>query len=107
VRRIASLKKGDVHIGNRVAVKVVKNKVAAPFKRVELDLLFEEGISKELDLLDAAMFYEIIEQHGSWFSLDGVKFANGRDQALQFLKKDAQFADKLFARIKEKLVVAV
>lgn len=107
VRRIASLKKGDVHIGNRVAVKIVKNKVAAPFKRVELDLLFEEGISKELDLLDAAMFYTIIEQHGSWFSLDGVKFANGRDQALQFLKKDEVFAEKLFSLIKEKLVVVV
>ncbi len=102
VRRIASLKKGDEHIGNRVGVKIVKNKVAAPFKRVELDLLFAEGISKELDLLDAAMFYNIIEQNGSWFSFEGAKFANGREQALQFLKKDTDFSQKLFTRIAER-----
>ena len=68
VRRIESLKKDDVNIGNRVAIKVVKNKMAPPFKRVEVDLIFGEGISRELDLIDAALECAIIKQAGSWFS---------------------------------------
>ena len=95
VRRIASLKKNDVQIGNRVAVKVVKNKVAPPFKKVELDLLFNEGISRELDLLDAAIFYKIIKQSGSWFAYDGDKIAQGRDQALQYLKTEKEVTNKI------------
>lgn len=87
VRRIASLRKNDVHFGNRIAVKVAKNKVAPPFKRVELDLLFNEGISKELDLLDAALHYGVIKQSGSWFSFKDDKIAQGREQALHYLKK--------------------
>jgi recombination protein RecA len=86
VRRIASLKKNDVAIGNRVRVRMVKNKVAPPFKQVELDLLFSEGISKELDLLDAALHFKVIAQSGSWFSFGGEKIAQGRDQVLQHLK---------------------
>jgi recombination protein RecA len=86
VRRIASLKKNDVNIGNRVRVKIVKNKVAPPFKQVEVDLLFGEGISQELDLLDAALHFKIIVQSGSWFSFNGEKIAQGRDQVLQYLK---------------------
>lgn len=86
VRRVASLKKNDVHFGNRVAVKVVKNKVAPPFKRVEVDLLFQEGISRELDLLDASLHYKVIEKSGAWFSYEGNNIAQGRDQALLYLK---------------------
>lgn len=86
VRKIASLKKNEVNIGNRVRVRVVKNKVAPPFKQVEVDLLFSEGISKELDLLDAALHFKIIVQSGSWFSFNNVKIAQGRDQVLQYLK---------------------
>lgn len=92
VRRVASLKKGDHHFGNRVAVKVVKNKVAPPFKRVEVDLLFQEGISRELDLLDASIHYNVIEKAGAWFSYDGAKIAQGRDQALQYLKDSPEVA---------------
>ncbi len=90
--KLAVLKKDDVHFGNRIVVKVVKNKMAPPFKKVELDLLFSEGISKELDLFDAALHYVIIAQSGSWFSFDGKKIAQGRDQALTYLKAnpDAQ-----------------
>jgi len=87
VRRIASLKKGDVAIGNRVRVRMVKNKVAPPFKQVELDLLFSEGISKELDLLDAALHFKVVTQSGSWFAFNDEKIAQGRDQVLQQLKK--------------------
>jgi recombination protein RecA len=92
VRKIASLKKNDVNVGNRVRVRVVKNKVAPPFKQVELDLLFSEGISKELDLLDAALHFKIIIQSGSWFAFNDVKIAQGRDQVLQYLKEDKAFA---------------
>ena len=91
VRRIASLKKNEVNIGNRVRVRVVKNKVAPPFKQVEVDLLFSEGISKELDLLDAALHFKVIAQSGSWFSFNGSKIAQGRDQVLSYLKNSEAF----------------
>jgi recombination protein RecA len=93
VRKIASLKKNEVSVGNRVRVRVVKNKVAPPFKQVELDLLFSEGISKELDLLDAALHFKVITQSGSWFAFNDVKIAQGRDQVLQHLKDNKAFAE--------------
>ncbi len=100
VRRIASLKKNDVNIGNRVRVRVVKNKVAPPFKQVELDLLFSEGISRELDLLDAALHFKIIVQSGSWFAFNDAKIAQGRDQVLQYLKT-AQAFDTIHVKVME------
>lgn len=101
VRRIASLKKADNkhHFGNRVAVKVVKNKMAPPFKRVELDILFGEGISKQLDLLDASLHYGIIKQSGSWFSYNDEKFAQGREQALAYLREHADVAQAIIEKI--------
>ncbi len=102
VRKIASLKKNEVHIGNRVRVRVVKNKVAPPFKQVEVDLLFSEGISKELDLLDAALHFKIITQSGSWFAFNNVKIAQGRDQVLQHLKET-----EIFENIYKKVLEAI
>ena len=104
VRRIATLKKDEESIGNRIAVKIAKNKVAAPFKRVELDLLFTEGISKELDLLDAALFHGIIVQSGSWFSFENSKIAQGRESALTFLRENKEVALVIRAKIYEKSV---
>jgi recombination protein RecA len=101
VRRIAGLKKNEVQIGNRIAVKIVKNKVAPPFKKVELDLLFTEGISRELDLLDASLFYKVVEQNGSWFAFEDKKFAQGREQVLKYLKANKEFADVLLAKVRE------
>ncbi len=101
VRRVASLKKNDHHFGNRISVKVAKNKVAPPFKRVEVDLLFEEGISKELDLLDASLHYKVIEKTGAWFSYDGEKIAQGREQALQYLKDHAGVAKHIRDKVQE------
>lgn len=101
VRRIASLKKNDRHFGNRVAVKVVKNKMAPPFKRVELDLLFSEGISRELDILDAALHYNIIVQSGAWFSLGDQKIAQGREQVIVYLKEHKEATEKIIKKIKE------
>jgi recombination protein RecA len=102
VRRIASLKKNDVNIGNRVRVRVVKNKVAPPFKQVEVDLLFSEGISRELDLLDAALHFKIIVQSGSWFSFDNTKIAQGRDQVLQYLKTPGAY-DVVYVKVAESI----
>ena len=104
VRKIASLKKNETNIGNRVKVRVVKNKVAPPFKQVEVDLLFGEGISKELDLLDAALHFKVITQSGSWFSFNDAKIAQGRDQVLQHLKKHDVF-EAISAKVAEKIAV--
>lgn len=99
VRRIASLKKNEEHFGNRIAVKVVKNKVAAPFKKVEIDLLFSTGISKELDLLDAALYFKIIQQSGSWFSFGDKKLAQGREQAIKLLKEQPELAQEIYQAV--------
>lgn len=95
VRRIASIKRDERHIGNTIVVKIVKNKVAPPFRQVKLDLLFSEGISKELELLDAAIEYAVIVQSGSWFSFEDNKIAQGRDQTLQFLKANKDASEKI------------
>lgn len=99
VRRVASLKKNDQHFGNRIAVKLVKNKMAPPFRRVEVDLLFNEGISKELDLLDAALYYKAIEKSGAWFAFEGENFAQGREQASQYLKDNAEVAAQILDKV--------
>jgi recombination protein RecA len=103
VRRIASLKNADGHFGNRVLVKVVKNKVAAPFKQVELDLLFTEGISRELDLLDAALYFKVLTQAGAWIAFEGVNIAQGRDQALKLFKANKEITDKVYKKVREAL----
>lgn len=99
VRRVETLKKDDVSVGNKVAIKIVKNKMAPPFKRVLVDLLYNEGISKELDLLDAALEFGIIKQSGSWFSMGSEKIAQGRDQVHQTLKSNQEFAGKVHADV--------
>lgn len=100
IRKIASLKKNDVHFGNKVAIKVVKNKVAPPFKCVEVDLLFNEGISKELDLLDMALLRNVIKQSGSWFAFGDTKLAQGREQVVALLKEDQKLVADILAKIK-------
>jgi recombination protein RecA len=103
VRRIGSIKRDDRHIGNRILVKIVKNKVAPPFKVAEIDLIFNEGISKELEVLDAALTCNIIEQSGAWFSFKGTKIAQGREQALSYLKTNGA----IYAEIRELVVAAL
>lgn len=104
VRRIATLKKNEKPFGNRIVVKVVKNKVAPPFKRVEVDLIFGEGISQELDLLDAALQYGVVEQAGAWFNFGAEKVAQGRDNCLKRFKEDPAFFDKVMETVREKIV---
>ncbi len=101
IRRVATLKKGDKAFGNKVAVKVVKNKLAAPFKRVEVDLIFGEGISKELDLLDAAIAANIIQQAGAWFNFGDERLAQGRDNCLKKLKDEPAFFDAVYKKVIE------
>jgi recombination protein RecA len=99
VRRIGSLKKGDVAFGNRVAIKVVKNKVAPPFKQVEVDLLFNHGISHELEILDLALLHKVVVQSGSWFSYSEKNIAQGREQTMKLFIEDKE----LFAEITKKV----
>ncbi len=101
VRRIATLKRGEIPIGNRVAIKVVKNKVAPPFKRAEVDLLFGEGISRPLEILDLAIKYKIIQQAGAWFSLKGTNFAQGRENCVKRLKEDSKLLAALSQEVED------
>jgi recombination protein RecA len=103
IRRIATLKKNDKPIGNRVLVKVAKNKVAPPFRRAEVDLLFGEGISKELDVLDAAIAAEIVQQNGAWFTVGTEKLAQGRDNCLKKLKEEPALYEKIYSAVREKM----
>ena len=89
IRRIAAIKDGDTVIGNRTKVKVVKNKVAAPFREAEFDIIYGEGISKEGDLLDLGVAQNVVEKSGSWFSYKGERIGQGRETARQFLKDNA------------------
>jgi recombination protein RecA len=105
VRRIASLKKQEVHVGNRIVVKVVKNKLAPPFKKAEVDLLFHKGICEKLDLLDAALQYGIIKKSGAWFSYEGSKISQGRDQAHAYLIDKPEEAQKIRAAVMDAIKV--
>jgi len=90
VRRIGALKDGDTPIGNRTRVKVVKNKVAAPFREAEFDIIYGEGISREGDLLDLAAANNIVEKSGSWYAFGGERIGQGRDNARVFLKENPE-----------------
>ena len=103
IRRIAAIKEGDQVIGNRTKVKVVKNKVAPPFREAEFDILYGEGISREGDLLDLAVNNNIVEKSGSWFSYKGERIGQGRENARQFLKDNKDVAAKLDTEIRKTL----
>ncbi|MEX1062770.1 MAG: recombinase RecA [Balneolaceae bacterium] len=100
IRRIGALKKGDEIIGNRTKVKVVKNKVAPPFKTVEFNIIYGKGISRISEILDLAVEYDIIEKRGSWFRYDGEPIGQGTDAAIQFLEED----EKLTKQIEETIL---
>ena len=103
VRRAATLKDGDQAIGNRTKLKVVKNKVAPPFKEAEVDLLYGHGFSRESDLLDLGVAHSIVEKSGSWFSYGGERIGQGRDNARLFLREHPETADRLEKRLRETL----
>jgi recombination protein RecA len=101
IRRIASLKEGDEVIGSRAKVKVVKNKVAAPFREAEFDILYGEGISKEGDLLDLGVEMKVIEKSGAWYAFDGERMGQGRENARQFLKDNADVRTEVDTRLRK------
>jgi recombination protein RecA len=103
VRRVASIKEGDSVIGSRTKVRVVKNKVAAPFREAEFDLIHGEGISREGDLLDLAAAHNLIEKSGAWFSYRGERIGQGRDNARQFLKDHPELAERLDSELRKLL----
>ena len=103
IRRIASIKEGEAIIGGRVRVKVVKNKVAPPFREAEFDILYGEGISKEGDLLDLAVDRKIVEKSGTWFSYGNERLGQGRENAKQFLRENPDLCKKLEDRVRKEL----
>ena len=107
IRRIASLKEGEVVIGSRAKVKVVKNKVAPPFREAEFDILYGEGISKEGDLLDLAVEQKVVEKSGAWYAIDGERMGQGRENARQFLKDNPDIRNEIDSRIRKGLGLPV
>lgn len=105
IRRIGAIKSGDQVVGNRTRVKVVKNKVAPPFREVEFDILYGQGISREGDILDLAVNENLIEKAGSWYSFEGERIGQGRENARQFLIDHPELCDRIEAMILEKLGV--
>lgn len=102
VRKIETISKGaDEYVGNRVRVKIVKNKVAPPFRKVELDLMFDEGISYASGILDGAVRFGFLEKTGSWYSFNGEKIGQGRDNTLSFLKKNPAVMAELDSKLRE------
>jgi recombination protein RecA len=103
IRRIAAIKEGDLVTGSRTRVKVVKNKVAAPFREAEFDILYGEGISREGDMLDLAVNNNIVEKSGSWFSYKGERIGQGRENARQFLKDNRDTLARIDTEVRKSL----
>jgi len=103
LRRIESLKKGDEFIGTRVRAKVVKNKVAPPFRTAEFEIRFDEGISKMSDVLSTGVEYDIVAKSGAWLSFDGEKIGQGKESALTFLKENPKIATKIEKQIRDSI----
>jgi len=103
IRRIAAIKDGDNVIGNRTKVKVVKNKVASPFREAEFDIIYGEGISKEGDLIDLGVAQNIVEKSGSWYSFNGERIGQGRENARQFLKDNADIREQVDTTLRKNL----
>ena len=104
IRRIATLKKGEEAIGNRVRVKVVKNKVAAPFKQAEFDILFDEGISRSSSIIDLATQYQVVDKSGSWLIYNNDKLGQGRDAARMFLKENPKLLEEIENKVRDKML---
>ena len=103
IRRVTSLKDGDNVYGNHVRVKVVKNKVAPPFRKAEFDILFGQGINKVGEILDLGVEHDIVSKSGSWFSYNGSKLGQGRDATMQLLKDNPELCEEIEKQIHEKL----
>jgi recombination protein RecA len=103
IRRIAAIKDGEVVVGNRTKVKVVKNKVAAPFREAEFDIIYGEGISREGDLIDLGVAQNIVEKSGSWYSYKGERIGQGRENARQFLRDNPDIRQTIDTELRKTL----
>ncbi|HEY4960489.1 MAG TPA: recombinase RecA [Terriglobales bacterium] len=103
IRRIGAIKDGDIVVGSRTKVKIVKNKTAAPFREAEFDIVYGEGISREGDLIDQAVLLNLVEKSGSWFSYKTDRIGQGRENAKTFLKGNADISQKLEAEVRQAL----
>jgi recombination protein RecA len=106
IRRIAAIKDGDSVVGGRTRVKIVKNKVAAPFREAEFDIMYGEGISREGDLLDLAVDRRVVEKSGTWFAYGGERLGQGRENAKAFLKENPEVFRKVDERVRKELGLA-
>jgi recombination protein RecA len=107
IRRIQAIKEGDVVVGSRTRAKVVKNKVAAPFREAEFDIVYGEGISREGDLIDLGVDKGLVEKSGTWLSFGGERMGQGRENARSFLKENKDIRDKLENALRKKLEIAI
>jgi recombination protein RecA len=103
IRRTGTIKKGEEAIGNETKVKVVKNKVAPPFKTAEFDILFGEGISREGEIIDMGVNARIIDKSGAWYAYNGEKIGQGRDNAREFLRENPELAFEIENKVRESL----
>ena len=107
IRRIETLKDGQDSVGNRVRVKVVKNKLAAPFRQAEFDILFGEGISREGGLIDFGVEQEIVKKSGAWYTYEGEQLGQGKENSRRYLKENPELANEIEQKIKSKLGIGV
>ena len=106
IRRIGAVKDGDSVVGSRTKVKIVKNKVAAPFRDAEFDILYGEGISREGDVLDLAVLHNIVDKSGAWYSYQGERIGQGRENVRNFLKANREIFDRVDVELRKKLGIA-
>ncbi len=106
IRRIAAVKEGDVVVGSRTKVKIVKNKVAAPFREAEFDILYGEGISREGDVLDQAVLQNIVEKSGAWYSFSGERIGQGRENVRQYFKDNKDTFARVESTLRQKMGIA-
>jgi len=106
IRRVGSIKKGDEVVGSETRVKVVKNKVAPPFKQAEFDIMYGDGISREGEVLEIGVNLGVLEKSGAWYIHNGDRLGQGKDNARDFLKENPQLAREIEAKIREKAGIA-
>jgi recombination protein RecA len=104
IRRIGALKKGDEVVGNQTRVKVVKNKLAPPFKQAEFEILYGEGISREGEIIELGVKHGLVDKSGAWYSYNGDRIGQGKENVRQFLKDNPDIADEIDAKIRAELM---
>jgi len=104
IRRIGAIKKGDEILGNETRVKVLKNKVAPPFKQAEFQILYNQGISRESEIIDLGVTHGFVEKAGAWYSVEGERIGQGKDNAREYLKKNPELSQKIEAQVRDKIM---